>query len=142
MKDAYARNNRYFAARVVVLFALAPCALWADLETQLWQGRIDACAKAGGGRVVVPAGAHVVGQLYLRNNVELHLEEGATLQGARGLHTGSIRTPEARLFSATSTSRSGTGRMTVARSLRDGRWRHQEPEGAEEVRHTPRQLLV
>ena len=57
----------------------------AALETAVWQGKIDACAKAGGGRVIVPAGTHVVGQLYLRSNVELHLSEGASLQGARGL---------------------------------------------------------
>ena len=121
MKDAFAGKGIPVAVCAAGFLALIQCALGADMETRLWQGRIDACAKAGGGRVVVPAGTHVVGQLYLRSNVELHLEEGATLQGARGLHTGSIRTPEARLFSATSTSRSGTGRKTVARPLRDGR---------------------
>mgnify|MGYP003313505928 CR=1 FL=1 len=57
----------------------------AELETSVWQERIDACAKAGGGRVTVSEGTHVVGQLYLRSNVELHLEKGASLQGARGL---------------------------------------------------------
>ena len=56
------------------------------LETELWQSKIDACAKQGGGRVVVPRGRHVVGQLYLKNGVELHLEEGASLEGAVGLH--------------------------------------------------------
>lgn len=50
------------------------------------QTSIDAASAAGGGLVNIPAGRHVVGQLYLKNNVELHLEEGALLEGAPGLH--------------------------------------------------------
>jgi len=55
-------------------------------DTEAVQAAIDACSASGGGRVTVTKGVYVVGQLYLRNNVELHLEPGATLQGARGLH--------------------------------------------------------
>jgi polygalacturonase len=40
---------------------------------------IDACHKAGGGRVVVPAGRFLTGAIRLRSNVNLHLLEGATL---------------------------------------------------------------
>lgn len=40
---------------------------------------IDACTKAGGGRVVVPAGAWLTGPIHLKSNVNLHLERGATL---------------------------------------------------------------
>lgn len=40
---------------------------------------IAACAKAGGGRVVVPAGTWVTGPIHLRSNVNLHLQEGAVL---------------------------------------------------------------
>ena len=36
--------------------------------------------------MVVAKGRHVTGQLYLKSNVELHLEEGAVLEGAVGLH--------------------------------------------------------
>ena len=57
----------------------------AGYETKFWQERIDAVGHAGGGRVTVPRGRHVVGQLYLRSNVELHLEEGAFVEGAVGL---------------------------------------------------------
>ena len=49
------------------------------------QKAIDAAAAKGGGRVVVPAGRHVTGQLDLRSNVELHLEKGAVLEGAVGM---------------------------------------------------------
>jgi len=34
---------------------------------------IDACAEAGGGRVVVPAGEFLTGPIHLKSNVDLHL---------------------------------------------------------------------
>ena len=57
----------------------------AGLETEKWQWLIDETAARGGGRVTVPAGRHLVGGLELRNNVELHLEKDAVLEGAYGL---------------------------------------------------------
>src|SRR5204862_1698394 len=36
--------------------------------------------KAGGGRVVVPAGTFLTGAVHLRSNVNLYLAEGATLK--------------------------------------------------------------
>lgn len=44
---------------------------------------IDACAEAGGGRVVVPAGIFMTGPVHLRSNVNLHVSEGATLRFVR-----------------------------------------------------------
>ena len=41
---------------------------------------IAACAQAGGGRVVVPAGEFLSGPIHLLSHVELHLEGGATLK--------------------------------------------------------------
>lgn len=43
------------------------------------QAAIDACHRAGGGRVFVPAGTYRTGTVYLRDHVELHLALGATL---------------------------------------------------------------
>jgi polygalacturonase len=40
---------------------------------------IEACTKAGGGRVVIPAGRFVTGAIHLDNNVNLYVGEGATL---------------------------------------------------------------
>lgn len=40
---------------------------------------IEACAKAGGGRVVIPEGRWVTGAVHLKSNVNLHLAAGATL---------------------------------------------------------------
>jgi polygalacturonase len=40
---------------------------------------IAACAEAGGGRVLVPAGRWLTGPIHLRSNIDLHLAEGAVL---------------------------------------------------------------
>ena len=41
---------------------------------------IDAAHKAGGGRVVVPAGEFLTGAIRLKSNVNLHISKGATLK--------------------------------------------------------------
>ena len=41
---------------------------------------IEACGKAGGGRVVVPPGVFLTGAIRLRSNVNLHVSKGATLK--------------------------------------------------------------
>ena len=49
------------------------------LNTKAIAEAIEACAKAGGGRVLVPAGKFLTGAIHLQSNVELHVSEGATL---------------------------------------------------------------
>ncbi|MBC7900327.1 MAG: glycoside hydrolase family 28 protein [Saprospiraceae bacterium] len=41
---------------------------------------IDACNKAGGGRVVVPKGEFLTGAIHLKSNVNLHISKGATVK--------------------------------------------------------------
>lgn len=41
---------------------------------------IDAAVKAGGGRVVIPAGDWLTGPIHLKSRVELHVSSGATLR--------------------------------------------------------------
>lgn len=48
--------------------------------TEAFRRAIDACAKAGGGRVVVPAGTFLTGAIHLKSNVNLHVSEGATVK--------------------------------------------------------------
>jgi hypothetical protein len=52
------------------------------LDTAAVQSAIDACAAAGGGRVLVPPGRFVIGTIRLRCRLELHLSAGAILQGS------------------------------------------------------------
>ena len=40
---------------------------------------IDACNAAGGGHVIVTGGTFVTGAIYLKSDVDLHLESGAVL---------------------------------------------------------------
>lgn len=53
-----------------------------ELETAVLQEAIDECAAAGGGRVVFDPGTYLSGTLWLRDNVEIYLCPGATLQGS------------------------------------------------------------
>jgi polygalacturonase len=46
------------------------------------QKAIDDASESGGGKVVIPAGLFVSGALFLKDNVELHLEKGAMLLGS------------------------------------------------------------
>ena len=41
---------------------------------------IDACAEAGGGSVIVPAGEFLTGAIHLKSNVDLHLEKNSVLK--------------------------------------------------------------
>ncbi|HOT72501.1 MAG TPA: glycoside hydrolase family 28 protein [Anaerohalosphaeraceae bacterium] len=47
--------------------------------TQAISRAVEACSKAGGGRVVVPKGKWLTGAVHLKSNVNLHLAEGAEL---------------------------------------------------------------
>lgn len=51
-------------------------------DTAALQRAIDACAAAGGGRVLLPAGTYLSGTLYLKSEVDFHLSAGATLLGS------------------------------------------------------------
>ena len=48
-------------------------------NTAAFKKAIEACNKAGGGKVVVPAGNFLTGPIYLKSNVNLYLSEGATI---------------------------------------------------------------
>ena len=48
--------------------------------TEAFRKAIEACNKAGGGRVVVPKGEFLTGAIHLKSNVNLHVSKGATLK--------------------------------------------------------------
>ncbi len=53
------------------------------LDTVAIQEAIDAAHAAGGGTVLVPAGrTYAAGSFWIKSNVELHIERGATLIGS------------------------------------------------------------
>jgi polygalacturonase len=52
------------------------------LSTVAIQRAIDECNAAGGGVVLIPAGNYKTGSIFMRSNVTLNLENGATLYGS------------------------------------------------------------
>lgn len=53
------------------------------LDTKAVQAAIDACTLAGGGTVLIPSGKVVlIGTIYLKDYVNLHIENGAVLKGS------------------------------------------------------------
>ena len=52
------------------------------LDTKSIQNTIDEVYKKGGGTVLIQKGTYKVGTLFLKDNVNLHLEIGATLLGS------------------------------------------------------------
>lgn len=47
--------------------------------TNSFRRAVEECSKAGGGRVVVPAGRYLTGPIHLLDAVNLHVENGATI---------------------------------------------------------------
>ncbi len=68
------------------------------LSTIAIQATIDECAKSGG-RVIVPEGYYQIATLFLKSNVELHVEKGGYLLGSINIDdystevTGAIEAP-------------------------------------------------
>jgi polygalacturonase len=50
------------------------------LNTVAFAKAIDACSKAGGGRVIVPSGLWLTGPIQLQSNINLVVERGALIQ--------------------------------------------------------------
>jgi polygalacturonase len=51
------------------------------INTKAIQRAIDSCGKTGG-QVLIPAGKYTSGTLYLRSNMELHIDSGGVLKGS------------------------------------------------------------
>ena len=65
-----------------VLMQAAKTMTVGDCSGDAIQNAIDMLAKAGGGKVVVPAGNYPIANIRLRSGIELHLEKGAVLCGS------------------------------------------------------------
>ena len=55
------------------------------LDTKAIQAAIDSVAAQGGGVVEVPAGVYLTGSIWLRDNIDLHLNPGAVIKGSPDL---------------------------------------------------------
>src|ERR1043165_1193328 len=55
------------------------------LNTSAIQAAVDACARAGGGSVVITSGEFLSGAIFLKPGVQLRLNKGAVLKGSDDL---------------------------------------------------------
>lgn len=51
-------------------------------DTEAIQSAIDHASDIGGGMVILPEGTYLCGSIWLKDHVELHLSEGAVIQGS------------------------------------------------------------
>jgi hypothetical protein len=65
----------------------------ATLDTLSIQAAVDACAEAGGGEVVFPAGIYVCASVHLKSGVTIRLLKGATVKGTREMDRYDPREP-------------------------------------------------
>jgi hypothetical protein len=72
-----------FPARDFNIVAFGAVGDGAKDSTAAIRKAIAACAAAGGGRLLVPAGTFLTGAIHLKSRVNLHLSAGATLQFSR-----------------------------------------------------------
>lgn len=93
---AAAQSSPSAAPRVfnILDFGAAPGA--GALCTEAIQRALDACAAAGGGRVLVPPGTFLTGGLVLKDRVNLHLSPGAVLLGSPRFRDYAHHTPRAK----------------------------------------------
>ncbi len=72
------------------------------VNTKAIQAAIDDCNKAGGGTVYCPPGLFVTGTLWLKSNVNLHLEAGCILKGSQNRtdYEENLTFPESRAFTS------------------------------------------
>jgi polygalacturonase len=56
------------------------------MNTESMSGAIQACAKVGGGTVIIPAGTWLTGPIWLESNINLHTEKGALVQFSRNIN--------------------------------------------------------
>lgn len=78
----------------------------ATLDTKAIQSAIDAATGAGGGTVRFPAGRYLSGTIFLKSNVTIHLDPGATLLGSTKLDDFPRTTPTLRSYTDDYTERS------------------------------------
>ncbi len=79
--DAILRNIQppVFPQRTFPITKFGALANGESLCTSALADAIRACSQAGGGSVIVPKGRFLTGAVHLESNVNVHLEEGATL---------------------------------------------------------------
>lgn len=56
------------------------------MNTDAIANAINVCSSSGGGKVIIPPGLWLTGPIYLKNNVDLHIEKGAIVVFSKDLN--------------------------------------------------------
>lgn len=64
-----------------------------NLNTKAINQAIETCSMNGGGRVIIPAGIFRSGTVFMKDNVELHFNIGATLLGSPDIKDYPVQPP-------------------------------------------------
>ena len=94
------------AASVYSVTAYGASGDGARLDTKAIQSAVDACAAAGGGTVLFPAGAYLSGTVFLKSKVQLCLDAGAVLLGSKNLDDYPKSIPRIRSYTDNYTEKS------------------------------------
>lgn len=113
-----------------------------ESHTKMIQWAIDECSNSGGGRVIIPRDkTYTIDGIFIKSNVELHLEENAVLLGS-GCEDEYIMRPgpferlrnntpiSALIYSKHTENIKITGKGTI-----DGNYKKFIPEGQEDAKH-------
>lgn len=79
--SARAQATVSFASRTCDVTAYGARGTRIFLDTEAFQRAIDDCARQGGGTVLVPRGEYLIGPIFLRSNIRLHLAPYSELVG-------------------------------------------------------------
>lgn len=85
VKDASAAVSQKAPASTALVFNVAEYGAVGDGKTLCTSGiqkAVDACSKAGGGRVAFAAGTYLTGPIFLKSNVHVEVPAGAVLLGS------------------------------------------------------------
>jgi polygalacturonase len=75
-------NTNAFAAATCDARAYGATPNGTTMNTSAIQAAIDACAKKGGGKVLLDGGTFLSGPIVLKSNIDLDIAQGTTLQGS------------------------------------------------------------
>lgn len=92
-----------FAERVVRITEFGAVADGQTLNTVAFRDAISACAKSGGGHVIVPSGMWLTGPIKLESNIDLHMETGAVILFSKRFEDYPVapRSPKSKTFRCT-----------------------------------------
>jgi polygalacturonase len=84
-EESIAARQQSLPAKSTLFFNVADFGAVGDGRTLCTTGiqkAVDACAQAGGGRVIFPAGKFLTGPIFMKSNVHVEIPAGTTLLGS------------------------------------------------------------